>query len=291
MILVVGDFMIDEYVHVAIDRISPEAPVPVMRELDRDYMPGGAGNVAANIATMGDDVKLLAVIGNDIDAKWWNPFTSAFPWIGWIKDSKRHTTIKTRFIAERGQQVARLDRESHNDIDMQMVARLNDNIKLDGVSVVVISDYGKGVVTPSLARLIIDNSRARGIPTIVNSKRDSFYIFHGATIITCNAREYGESENRIPVGTIGIVTHGEDGIRIHGLPGHVRKIDGIPVEVGDVTGAGDTVVAGLACWIKRTGVRANGAPKDIIGAAQFANRAASVAVRHRGTHAVRSDEF
>lgn len=277
MILVVGDFMIDEYVHVAIDRISPEAPVPVMRELRREWMPGGAGNVAANIASMGDDVKLMTVVGPDFRM-------NIKPWMGWIVDDKRCTTIKTRFVAERGQQVARLDKESSQDIDHLVVARLNDNIKLDGVSVVVISDYGKGVVTPSFARLMIDNARARDIPVIVNAK-SHFRKFGGATIVTCNEREWLSSgADHIDRRSLVFVTRGADGIQVHDV-GAIITVSAPEVQVGDVTGAGDTVVAALAVYVKRHGLR------SLEDAACFACRAASVAVSHRGTHAVTMEEI
>lgn len=284
MILVVGDFMVDEYVHVAIERISPEAPVPVMRELRRDYKPGGAGNVAANIHSMGEPVRLLTVIGQ-VESRWWNTMVEQCRWIGWINDNLRQTTVKTRFVAERGQQVSRLDCETTTDIGPQVEGRLKDSISmaLRDVKVLVISDYQKGVITPRMARWLIDGAKELKIPVIVNSKRDSFHMFTGATIITCNEREYYMSENRIPNGSIAVVTRGENGMKIYDQ-GKIVGVTGERVEVGDVTGAGDTVVAALAVWIAEHGL-------DIERAATFANRAASIAVSHRGTHAVAREEI
>jgi rfaE bifunctional protein kinase chain/domain len=285
MILVIGDYMIDEYVHVAIDRISPEAPVPIMRELRREAKPGGAGNVAANIASLGEDVRLLTVVGDDYR---YAPSVHT-PWMGWIVDDKRKTTIKTRFVAERGQQVARLDCETTDDISHATVARMNDSMQLDDVKICVISDYVKGVVTPSLARLVIDRCRARNIPVIVNSKSDSFWTFSGASLFTCNEREYRDGgENKFPGATPIIMTRGSKGMKIFNGANPV-EVPGRPVEVGDVTGAGDTVVAALAVFFKRAGF--SSARTGLINACEFANHAASIAVSHRGTHAVAKEEI
>lgn len=285
MILVVGDFMVDEYVHVAIDRISPEAPVPVMRELRREVKPGGAGNVAANIHTLGEKVRLLTVVG-ELDARWWNPLVAQCPWVGWIQDQLRDTTVKTRFVADRGQQVARLDRETTTDIRHLTLDRLKDSIKqqLNGVKVIVISDYQKGVVTDNLARWLIDGARELKIPVIVDSKCTDTSRFDGATIWTPNEHEYREARV-IPDVMFSVVTMGSKGIKIY------KKSENVVIpaidrqDVADVTGAGDTVVAALAVWFAERGTT------DIEGAVGFANHAASIAVSKRGTYAVTREEI
>lgn len=285
MILVIGDFMVDEYVKVVIERISPEAPVPIMREVSRTIKPGGAGNVAANIHSLGGSVRLLTVVGQ-IDARWWNPITADCRWIWWAEDHNRPTTIKTRFVADSGQQVARLDLESTIGIGPIVMDKIKEMVtqSLRDVNVVVISDYQKGVVTDGFARWIIDGARELKIPVIVDSKSADMHRFDGATLWTPNEKEWAEARC-IPDVEATIVTMGSKGMKIY-KGGDTMMIPANDVHsVADVTGAGDTVVAALAVWFSQRGTA------DLIGAADFANHAASIAVSHRGTYAVTRAEM
>lgn len=286
MITVVGDFMVDEYVEVAIERISPEAPVPIMRELRRDFKPGGAGNVAANIKSMGGMVRLMSVLG-EIDSRWWNRIVEQCPWALWINDATRPTTTKTRFVADRGQQVARLDLETDFGIGPIITAKLKDAIEvsLKDTNVLVISDYQKGVVTTELARWLVDGAIDLKIPIIVDSKNPNISCFDGATIWTPNEKEYADAIVTPRIHTT-IITKGARGMKLVRDDHPSVEIKAYePHAVADVTGAGDTVVAALAVWIAQHGIG------DLEDAAQFANRAASVAVSKRGTAQVSAYEI
>ncbi len=274
MILVIGDAMIDEYVFVEITRISPEAPIPIMKRLSSEERPGGALNVCANIISLGEESLFLGCDANLISPTQWM-----------VRDPTRVTTWKTRFIAHGGQQVARLDEESTHDLsdetEFQLIGLFREAMRLLP-SVVVISDYAKGVCTTRVCQEVISVCLSAGIPVIVDPKRADWTRYCDATIITPNEREFVSAPMAANWSGDILVTLGERGVQLrrhgktHEYPSEARQ-------VFDVTGAGDTLVAGLAV--------AMSSGQWLIDAVKFANRCAGIAVGQRGTATVTMRDF
>ncbi len=279
-ILVLGDLMIDEYVNVSVERISPEAPVPVMTALSRSTRPGGAANVSENIIAMGGGVEVISVVSSP------SPFTGNFL----VQDVDRVTTTKTRFVAPNGQQIARLDDENTHHLTAEIESLLMDRIVAafsTHVDVLVISDYAKGVCTKRILHTAIIQAQHKEIPIIVDPKRANWEIYEGATLITPNEKEYGDYLDRrgdtdnsdfrnilVTLGNRGMTLHRENGV--HHFAAHARQ-------VFDVTGAGDTVVAAMAVGM------ANGRSLD--DCCGMASIAAGIVVGKRGTATVTMEEI
>ena len=288
-ILVAGDVMLDEYWLGAATRISPEAPAPVVRVESRDHRPGGAANVASNLAGLGAEVTLLGIVGRDDEAE---ALDSAMQGSGvtseWLRSDTRPTIRKLRVLS-RNQQVIRLDRETPFGAEdaARLAARYAELLK--GCSAVVLSDYAKGSLANAGA--LIEAARAAGAPVVVDPKSADFGAYRGATLLTPNRAEFetalGGSEespeamaaraqracSRLEIGSM-VVTLGEQGLVVAPASGQSRHIPARTREVYDVTGAGDTVVAVLAA-----GLAAGASLED---SAHLANAAASVVVRRVG---------
>ncbi len=294
-VLVIGDVMLDRYVHGSADRLSPEAPVPVLRWAADQKVPGGAANVAANIAALGGHVGVVGVVGEDEGgaelkaalASFGERISAVF-----LTDERRPTTVKLRLVAG-GQQLLRLDREDARPMHPTMEERLIDLVaaQIELADVVVLSDYRKGLLTDRLIRHAIDLCRASSRMLIVDPKRRQFDIYRGAHVVTPNRRELREATG-LPVETDGeveaaanvaaeatgaaiLVTRSEKGmslVRTGQAPVHLRTT---AREVFDVSGAGDTVVAALALAL------AGGT--SLAQAMRIANASAGVVVRKHGT--------
>jgi D-beta-D-heptose 7-phosphate kinase/D-beta-D-heptose 1-phosphate adenosyltransferase len=301
-ILVLGDVMLDRFVYGTVERISPEAPIPVMsveRTLD---MLGGAANVARNVATLGGQAMLIGVVGDDAAAQDMRSQLTLIPTIQaqLITDPARPTTVKTRHVADR-QQILRSDVESRaqlNDaVAEQVLARFRAG--LIGANAVIISDYAKGVLTPSLTAEAISAARAAGKVVLADPKAKSFLKYRGASVLTPNQHELEvacghecSSDEQVLTGareilaqaacTAVVVTRGKAGMSVvqqNGLAEHVRTV---AKEVYDVSGAGDTAVATLGLGL------AGGA--DITHVVRLANAAAGVVVGKYGTATVTTGE-
>ncbi len=284
-ILVIGDIMLDIYVNVSVDRISPEAPVPVMTADSKYSRPGGAANVAQNIIALGCESVLLGVTG--IGA----PITGQYITI----DESRVTTTKTRFVAPNGQQIARLDEECSDQIGADIEAKLMLSIEeaMKDCDCVVISDYKKGVCTWNVVHYAILSALSMEIPVIVDPKRDNWEIYEGATLITPNEREWeAHLRNDADCSDFSavLVTKGERGMELitqspanHSEPVIRSHFSRTAAQVFDVTGAGDTVVATLAVFLSR-GFHLN-------EACRMANLAGSLVVGKRGTATVTMEEL
>ena len=302
-VLVIGDVMLDRYVSGEIERISPEAPVPVLRHQSTRQMLGGAGNVAANIAALGGQVDLVGLVGSDADgaavrdilAEW------GISADGLVASGERPTSVKTRFLAQ-GQQVLRHDWERSDPVSLDEQTALLDAFaaRLEAADVVVLSDYGKGTAMPPMAPAVIAATRNAGKPIIVDPKGRDFTAYRGASAITPNRRELSEATNIVidddaAVEAAGawlietcaleavVATRSEDGLSV--IRDHAPSIH-IPTEaqeVFDVSGAGDTVVAALALGLA--------AGLDWAEAANLANAATGVVVGKRGTAQVTPDEL
>ena len=295
-VLVVGDAMLDRYWFGAVDRISPEAPVPVVRVSREEERLGGAANVALNVKVLGMPCTLLTVVGEDAAGERLRELLhqrGVDTHLG--TDPQLHTVVKLRVIG-RSQQLIRIDFENQPDHEVLDQLLADFARALPAHDLVLLSDYGKGGLT-HVSRMI-ELARAAGKPVLVDPKGSDFSRYAGATVITPNRGELagvvgawsGEGDLQVRatalrerLGLQGLMlTRSEEGISLFDASGHLR----LPTEareVFDVTGAGDTVIATLAALL------ACGLP--LRDAAAWANRAAGVVVSRFGTAAVTHAEL
>jgi D-beta-D-heptose 7-phosphate kinase / D-beta-D-heptose 1-phosphate adenosyltransferase len=302
-ILCLGDVMLDRFAYGDSQRISPEAPVPVLLLKRTQSMLGGAGNVARNIAALGGTAVLLGLVGHDPAGEEIRSLIAGTPGLvdGCIATRSRATTCKTRYLAAH-QQLLRIDEEATGDPDAAeeaaLIAAAEDAIP--GADAVVLSDYGKGTLAPKIVATAIGRARELGIPVYVDPKSDDFRRYRGATCITPNQRELAQAA-RLPVeGDAEIIaaatralqeaeaaailaTRSEKGMVLVEASGAVHLEAARAREVFDVSGAGDTVVAVLAL----AGVSGYPMPQ----AMRLANAAAGIVVSKLGTATVELDEL
>lgn len=295
--------MVDEFLRGTVDRISPEAPVPVLEFSEHTFVLGGAANVANNVAALGGSPELVGVIGDDAAGERLleELAVGGIDGGGVVVVPRRRTTLKTRVLAHT-QHVVRIDREERSPVagrvERQLVSRVGERI--GDADALLISDYNKGAVTPSVARETIAAARRAGLPIIVDTKHHRVKPFAGATVMTPNVREAEELSRvkvtndatlaeaaRTLIGDLDLqallVTRAEKGLSIFGRDGSRVDVGAMAIEVHDITGAGDTVAAALALSL------AGG--NDLEGAARFANLAAAVVVRKLGTATTSVDEL
>jgi D-beta-D-heptose 7-phosphate kinase/D-beta-D-heptose 1-phosphate adenosyltransferase len=301
-VLTLGDVMLDEYVWGEVQRISPEAPVPVVQVQRRTHVPGGAANAAAGVAALGGRALLGGVVGADAHAERLREAVreKGLETDGLVVDPSRPTTTKTRVIAH-SQQVVRTDAEDRSPLPRDVEATLLEWAAehVPQVASVVLSDYAKGVVSPSLARRVIELGRTHGKPVVVDPKGTDYAKYSGATVMTPNAHDAGraanvhveEYEDLLEVArrlsavcddTALLVTRGAAGMTLLTSDGPV-DIAAEAHEVYDVTGAGDTVVAVLAVAL--------GAGMPLEEAVRLANAAAGLVVGKVGTATVTLEEL
>lgn len=297
-ILILGDIMLDEYLLGTVSRISPEAPVPVVEITSDRYLLGGSANVAANIKALGDEPLLLGTVGEDeASVKLTQLLKEKHISNDYVvNDSSRRTTIKTRIIAN-NQQIVRADRENTHELDSDTERRVLSRFKsvVDEISAVLISDYGKGVISLSLLNQVIDICLERDIFIGVDPKETHFHNYKRVSVITPNHHEagfaYGKrirtEQDLLEVGSglldkldakSILITRGADGMSIFRRGEEPTHIPTFARKVYDVTGAGDTVIA--------TFVSAVCAGADLVEAAIVANAGAGVTVAEVGTAAV-----
>ncbi len=302
-VLCLGDVMLDRYVYGDVERISPEAPIPVFQIVRDVAMPGGAGNVARNIAALGAWTRLVGVAGEDAAGTELRALLAAEPRVApaILIEEGRPTTIKTRFIAAR-QQMLRADLESSATISDRVRTAMVGFVRneLPDCGVLVLSDYGKGVLVPEALRAVIAAARGYARPVVVDPKGTDFSRYRGASLITPNRRELALATNmpvdsdaavvaaaRRVVDTCGIdnvlVTRSESGMTLVLGRGEALQIPAEAREVFDVSGAGDTVIATVAAAC------AAGIPWP--DAARLANVAAGIVVGKLGTAVARADEL
>lgn len=297
-ILVIGDMMVDEFIRGKVSRISPEAPVPVVNVISEDLQLGGASNVVNNIFSLGGEVLVCGVVGDDEPGrKMINDLMGmGINTEGVIVEKGRPTTVKTRIIAH-GQQVVRYDREDISQINLDSMQRIISYLKrkLDSLDAVLVSDYGKGVVSEQLIREILHLVGDTGKIISVDPKVNNFSFYKGVTVITPNSNEAGEAagieikdeETLLRVGEILLnklgcklllITRGEEGMMLFESGGEITQIPTIAREVYDVTGAGDTVISTLTVALT--------AGATLKEASAIANYAAGIVVGEAGTAAV-----
>ena len=299
-VAIVGDAMLDVYLRGDVERISPEAPVPVVRVREQRFALGGAANVAQNVAAAGARAELVATVGDDEAGRVLRIMldnmaadTAALVAVD------RPTTRKTRVLA-RAQQVVRFDEEDDADLSGDEVARVSDAVRaaVQRADALVLEDYNKGVLVASVIESSIEAARAKGIPIVVDPKYRNFFAYRGATIFKPNRRELEsalgaavdlEHEAALPdtFRRLGVehllLTLGERGMALLSSDGAVMRIPTTAREVYDVVGAGDTVTAYLAT------VLAAGA--SAYEAAVVANFAAGVEVGKLGAATVSGEEI
>ncbi len=305
-VMVLGDIMLDRFVYGAVERISPEAPIPVLRIARETAMLGGAGNVLRNLAALGARPRGVAVVGEDaagaeIEALARAGLHPAGGRIDLLTAPGRPTTIKDRFIAA-GQQLLRVDRDPEGSLDAGTEERVVAAAlaALEGAAAVILSDYGKGLLTDKVIAAVIGAAAARGCPVVVDPKSRDFARYRGASWVTPNRRELQEASG-LPTGDDAAITaaaqkvmdeagiagvlatRSEQGMTVSagGIGTHHLKAEAR--EVFDVSGAGDTVVAAFAAAL------AAGLPA--VTAAQLANVAAAIVVGKLGTAVARPEEI
>lgn len=302
-IAVIGDIMLDRYIWGDVERISPEAPVPVVKVKRETERPGGAANVAWNIKELEAEPIIVGVIGKDTFGEILKEKLEGLGIITecLIEDMKRTTTSKTRIIAN-NQQVTRVDRESNHDLEDNLRKKVLEKFIeiIHSVSVVVISDYGKGVVTSWLLKRIISETIRKKIFIIVDPKESHFKLYYGASLITPNEKEAGnavsikirDGRSLIKAGkklkTLSkvdniLITQGSKGMSLFTNDGYIQHFPTMARQVFDVTGAGDTVVATLAAAIS------SGA--SLQEAVIFSSHAAGIVVGKIGTATATTDEI
>lgn len=261
-ILVIGDLILDEFIWGKVSRISPEAPVPVVWVDHESFMPGGATNVASNIRSLGGEVSVVGVVGND---RWGNILNrelenKGIDIGGVVSASDRPTTLKTRIVAH-GQQVVRVDREKINGLEKEVVNKLIGYAreKIKGADAVIIEDYGKGVITPHLLKEIVPLAKRLGKVISVDPKEEHFSYYKGITAITPNIHEAGtaakmkieDDDSLLAAGKkllakfncqVVLITLGERGMQVFERSGKITHIPTVAQQVYDVSGAGDTVI-------------------------------------------------
>ncbi len=302
-ILVVGDLLLDQYVWGDVSRISPEAPVPVVWVKKEDYMPGGACNVANNLAALGADVSLVGVVGDDLYGELLRAELEErnIRIDGVISDSTRPTSQKTRVIAH-NQQVVRIDREHVDVVSDDIIGRISDYIRrhVRDVDGIIIEDYGKGVITPDLLGSIVPFARKQGKIVAVDPKENHFSYYRGVSVITPNHHEAAKAVGfslsdpddicgagerllkKLKTDNI-LITLGEEGMMLFAVGKKPQKIPTLAREVFDVSGAGDTVIG--VYTLSRT---AGASP---LISAHIANCAAGVVVGKVGAASVSVQEL
>jgi D-beta-D-heptose 7-phosphate kinase/D-beta-D-heptose 1-phosphate adenosyltransferase len=303
-ILVIGDLMLDKFVSGDVDRISPESPVPVLTIREENLMLGGAGNVLSNLCALGIKPFIFALVGTDAAADTVRALAKeqGVDTAGLMADDTRPTILKTRYLA-RHQQLLRSDVEKTHAISNDLESKMLDGIQkaVKDARAIVLSDYGKGTLTPSLIQDIIKLAQSQNVPVLVDPKGKDYSIYHGADVVTPNRKELAEAAGASSLKTDDeitaaaqkimrecgiksvVATRSEDGLSVISPLSPPYHIPAQALEVFDVSGAGDTVISVLAASLA--------AGADIKDAALLANIAGGIAVSKVGTSPVRMDEL
>jgi D-beta-D-heptose 7-phosphate kinase/D-beta-D-heptose 1-phosphate adenosyltransferase len=299
-VLIVGDIILDRYFLGTVDRISPEAPVPVLHQTSSFQRAGGAGNVACNVASLGGRATLISVVGEDQEAHDLRSILAAqrVKFLA-VVDKERPTTSKTRLMAGT-HQLARVDNEKTEQVSVGVEREVMSAIlaEMPHHSIVVISDYAKGLLSPSLLSQLISAAVEFGLPTIVDPKNNDFRVYKGASLITPNQKElssatglrcYTNVEAELAMQKVSdltfsaiLLTRSERGMTLLTNQEYLH-IPTQAIDVFDVSGAGDTVIATLAVAVA--------AGFSLQDAARLSNAAAGIAVSRVGTATVSQDDL
>jgi D-beta-D-heptose 7-phosphate kinase/D-beta-D-heptose 1-phosphate adenosyltransferase len=289
-VLVIGDLMVDHFLVGSVERISPEAPVPVVRFQTEEFRLGGACNVANNVSAMAGRAVVIGVVGDDQEGRrLCRDLTSrAIGVEGIVTDAGRCTTRKVRVVTTRNQQVARIDYESDQEVAHDVESTITERLArlIPDADVVVISDYLKGAISRTVASASIQAASAAKTPVLIDPKVPHIDYYRGATLITPNHHE-AEAVAHMRIRTDAdareaaqrfreragcenvLITRGEHGMYLH-TPDGDTTLPAEAREVADVTGAGDTVIGTIALALAAGG--------SLLDAARLANRAAGIVV-------------
>jgi len=302
-ILVIGDIILDEYIWGEVSRISPEAPVPIVEVKQETKMLGGAANVVHNIATLGAKSILCGVVGNDRTGREIVQMIArlGLSTEGVLTEQDRPTSIKTRVVAH-SQQVVRFDRENKAPIGAENTEKLLRFIgsTMERTDAIVVSDYGKGVITSSMMAGLKKLAQSSSATIVVDPKTGNFRNYQGVDAITPNHHEAGffcgfqivDEESLIRAGKqmldelhcrSVLITQGKDGMTLFERGGEITHIPTVARKVFDVTGAGDTVIGAFSLGLA-VGL-------DLKYSAMISNFAAGIAVGEVGTTAVRAEDL
>ena len=302
-VLVIGDVILDRYISGQVHRLSPEAPIPVLRPASNRCTLGGAANVALNIATLGGQATLIGVIGNDAAGDEVHRLAGTIPGIvsDLVRIGGRPTTCKTRFITG-AHQLLRLDEEVTDPLDQDGVAAVLAAVEahIDTVDAVVLSDYAKGVLCDGVLDAILARTATSGRMVIADPKRADFAAYRGATVLTPNEHEVrtatrieadhdaeADRAGRVALEATGgeavLVTRSAKGLTLVCRDAEAVHLPTRAREVADVSGAGDTLVAALAVAL--------GAGAGLIEASMLANATAGISVGKQGTATVSRQEL
>lgn len=304
-IAVIGDVMVDRYFYGDVQRISPEAPVPVNKINKSKSVPGGAANVAANLACLGCHVHMGSIVGNDESCTELEKMLDdlGVDHKGFVKSEDKETVTKLRILSG-GQQMMRLDFEDIKEPERKEIADICLWLKAlidKGLNGIVVSDYAKGMCSDELCRKIIQLAKKYAVPVLVDPKGDNWDKYYGCNFITPNLKELSEfmgetvANEDIPVVQFGqaakerlninnvLITRSEKGITVVGENKTVLHSPATVLEVFDVSGAGDTVAACV--------IAAVAGKMPLADAIYMANRAAGIAVRKVGTYPVSRSEL
>ena len=292
-VVIIGDLMLDKYIFGNVDRISPEAPIPVVAVTAEKYVPGGAANVAVNVSTLGGNAHLLGVVGNDTAKHKLLESIAGFKITadGIITNKDKSTIQKVRVIGH-NQQLLRIDYEDTKYTDTYIKGQFVEILeKIEHISAVIVSDYAKGTITMEFMKNLQSFIKDRDIPLIIDPKPVHKEMYKDAFLITPNKKEVEalsgikiQSEADIEkagkklmqeLNSNVIITLGDKGMAVFTRGKEIVHIDTVAKEVYDVSGAGDTAVASLGLAI--------GAGADLIEAAKIANAAAGIKVGKVGT--------
>lgn len=298
-LLCIGDIMLDRYIYGTVDRISPEAPIPVFTAQREEKMLGGAGNVVRNLLALGAEVSFASVIGDDTTGNQLTALVGAekklIPTL--LTEKGRISTKKTRYVAA-SQQILRSDNETRDTVRPDTISKITDLLlpEIANHHAVILSDYGKGLLTPALCKSIITAAKKNEIPVFVDPKQRDVSIYAGATVLSPNLKELALAagvdhfENDAAIVAAAqklcvthkfqyvLVTRGEQGMTLVDAAGLITHLPAAAQQVFDVSGAGDTVIATLAA--------SYAAGTNMANAAMLANLAGGIVVGRLGTAVV-----
>ena len=301
-ILVIGDLMIDAYLVGTCDRIALDAPVPVMAVKEEIDVLGGAGNVIRNLSSLGAKVSVMSVVGSDDNAKLLKHMLDEFETKSFLLEQKgRKTSKKTRLMSN-NQQIFRFDHESRNNISFDSVKKMYSKLqeKIKAYDAILLADYGKGVLTRDFTQKIISYANKHNVKTIVDPFGRDYTKYDGAYLIIPNKNE-AERTTEIDIDNNdrlldalkemkkkyntqeAIITLAEEGVAVLNENKKLSVLPTVPLEVFDVTGSGDTLLASMGYALAGN--------NDIISSVEFANLATGVVLRKAGTSTVSMEEI
>jgi len=262
-ILVIGDVMLDKFMWGKADRISPEAPLPIISVDKISHSPGGAANVALNLSKLSANAHLLAIVGDDNESNLLEDnLVNNGVKVKFIKDAKKSTTTKTRIIAH-GQQVVRTDYENNNDITSEQIKNIKDALYefSTEIDAIIIEDYNKGLLVKDCIEIILDIAAKNNLPVYVDPKRDNFFVYNKIRLFKPNMFEFesminfdkqnksfdelGEELREKINAEILMITRGAEGVTLF-TDDNVQTIGTKARKVHDVSGAGDTAISAFA---------------------------------------------